>query len=592
MAVISIKNLVHKYKTHNTLTEKIESFTALDEVSLDVNRGEFIAILGHNGSGKSTLARHINCLLFPTEGKVFVNEKDTSLEDNVLSIRAEAGMVFQNPDNQIIATVVEEDVAFGPENIGVEPSEIKIRVDEALKSVNMQNFLKSSPNRLSGGQKQRIAIAGVLAMRPQCIILDEPTAMLDPIGRREVLDTIKKLNKEAGMTVILVTHHMDEVVDADRVIIMKDGRIAENGTPRELITNVDRMKELSLDVPQVTEISYLICKNLPDFGISLTNAEFHRSMLMFKNVSDRLYRSMLPMRKKIDFFSKQKNGEPILSLSNVSYVYDENTVFSKKVLKNIKLDIYEKEYLAVIGHTGSGKSTLMQLLDSLIKPSDGRVFYHGEDVWAEGYDRRLIRNGVGLVFQYPDHQLFEMSVLKDVMFGPRNQGLDDGEAELRAKEALELVGVSESEWNKSPFDLSGGQKKRVTIAGVLAMKPEVIILDEPTAGLDPLGRDEILGAVYDIYEKIGISVVLVSHSMEDVAKYADRIVVMDDGSIIFDDLPVNVFNNEKKLERVGLSVPQINSALRSLAATDPYVDADVITTEAYINKAEILKEFR
>ncbi len=592
MAIVSIKNLVHKYKTHNTVTDETEDFTAVDGVSLEVNKGEFIAILGHNGSGKSTLARHINCLLFPTEGKVYVNEKDTSLEDNVLSIRTEAGMVFQNPDNQIVATVVEEDVAFGPENIGIETSEIRIRVDEALRSVNMQNFLKSSPNRLSGGQKQRVAIAGVLAMRPQCIILDEPTAMLDPEGRKEVLNTIKKLNKENGMTVILVTHHMDEVVDADRLIVMKEGRIAENGTPRELIADVERMKELSLDVPQVTEISYLICKNLPDFGICLTNAEFHRSMMMFKNVSDRLYRSMIPLRKKIENFSKKEDGEPILSLNNVSYVYDEKTIFSNKVLKNINLNIYRNEYLAVIGHTGSGKSTLIQQLNSLIKPSEGRVFYHDDDIWSEGYDRKHVRNGVGLVFQYPDHQLFEMSVLKDVMFGPVNQGFDSETAEMRAIEALKLVGVDESVWNKSPFDLSGGQKKRVSIAGVLAMKPEIIILDEPTAGLDPLGRNEILEAIYDIYKKTAISVVLVSHSMEDVAKYADRIVVMDGGAILFDDLPVNVFNNEKELKKAGLSVPQINSALRRLGATDPYVDTDVITMEAYISKAEILKEFR
>ena len=248
---------------------------ALDEVSFEVKKGEFVAILGHNGSGKSTVAKHMNALLSPTEGAVFVNDMDTKDEEHLWDIRRSAGMVFQNPDNQIVATVVEEDVAFGPENIGVPTEEIWKRVEESLEAVGMTAYRNHSPNKLSGGQKQRVAIAGIMAMRPDCIILDEPTAMLDPVGRKEVMRTVHELNKIEGVTVLLITHYMDEVIDADRVLVMDGGKVVMQGTPREIFSQVDRLKEYRLDVPQVTELAYELKKQgvpLPD-GI-LTVDEF------------------------------------------------------------------------------------------------------------------------------------------------------------------------------------------------------------------------------------------------------------------------------------------------------------------------------
>lgn len=248
---------------------------ALDEVSFEVKKGEFVAILGHNGSGKSTVAKHINALLAPTEGAVLVNDMDTQEEEHLWDIRRSAGMVFQNPDNQIIATVVEEDVAFGPENIGIPTEEIWRRVEDSLTAVGMTAYRTHSPNKLSGGQKQRVAIAGIMAMRPDCIILDEPTAMLDPVGRKEVMKTVHELNKIEGVTILLITHYMDEVIDADRVIVMDGGKIVMQGTPREIFSQVDRLKEYRLDVPQVTELAYELKKQgvpMPD-GI-LTVEEF------------------------------------------------------------------------------------------------------------------------------------------------------------------------------------------------------------------------------------------------------------------------------------------------------------------------------
>lgn len=258
MGIIKAKQLVHEYIRRDEEGNVESISTALDHVDLDVAQGQFIAVLGHNGSGKSTLAKHINALLMPTEGSLWVDGKDVSQEENVLDVRQTAGMVFQNPDNQIIASVVEEDVAFGPENIGVPTDEIWQRVEESLKSVGMLKYRHHSPNKLSGGQKQRIAIAGVVAMQPKCIVLDEPTAMLDPNGRKDVIRTAHELNRKKDVTIILITHYMEEVVDADRVFVMDKGKVVMQGTPREIFSQVGKLKDYRLDVPQMTILADLL----------------------------------------------------------------------------------------------------------------------------------------------------------------------------------------------------------------------------------------------------------------------------------------------------------------------------------------------
>ena len=265
--MIKIQKLIHDYIKRDDEGNVAGTVRAINGVDLHVEPGQFIAVLGHNGSGKSTLAKHLNALLFPTEGAVWVDGLNTRDEKNLWEIRREAGMVFQNPDNQIIAQVVEEDVGFGPENIGVPTEEIWTRVEESLKTVGMLEHRKKSPNRLSGGQKQRVSIAGVIAMEPKCIIFDEPTAMLDPNGRKEVIKAAKKLNKEKGITVILITHYMEEVIVADKIFVMNHGEVAMQGTPREIFSQVERMKELQLDVPQVTLLGHelrLAGLNIPD----------------------------------------------------------------------------------------------------------------------------------------------------------------------------------------------------------------------------------------------------------------------------------------------------------------------------------------
>ncbi len=267
MGIIRAAKLIFEYISKDEEDNVDEVSRAINNLDLDIKEGDFVAILGHNGSGKSTFAKHINAILLPTEGTVWVSGMDTADDSSLLNIRKTVGMVFQNPDNQIIGNIVEEDVAFGPENIGVETAQIWKRVDESLKAVGMTAYRLKSPNKLSGGQKQRVAMAGIMAMKPKCIVLDEPTAMLDPNGRKEVIDTVRKLNKQENITVLLITHYMEEVVKADRVIVMDGGNIVMDGTPKEIFSHVDELKKYRLDVPQVTELAYELKKsglNLPE----------------------------------------------------------------------------------------------------------------------------------------------------------------------------------------------------------------------------------------------------------------------------------------------------------------------------------------
>ena len=273
MSILKIKDLVHKYVTYGDTEEDKQEIAAIDHIDINVEKGEFVAILGKNGSGKSSLAKHINGLLMPTEGTVYIKGMDTKDESTLLKVRQSAGIVFQNPDNQIVATIVEEDVAFGPENLGIPPAEIRRRVDEALEAVDMTAYRLHSPSQLSGGQKQRVAIAGIIAMRPDCIVLDEPTAMLDPKGRKEVMDTIQHLKKQYGITIVLITHYMEEAAQADRVVVMNDGTILYDDRPEQVFSHVEALQAIGLDVPQVTELTYLLRKAGMDLPAQIIREE-------------------------------------------------------------------------------------------------------------------------------------------------------------------------------------------------------------------------------------------------------------------------------------------------------------------------------
>ena len=592
MGIIKAAKLAYDYLRYGEEGEEPEVNRAIDDVDLDVEEGQFIAILGHNGSGKSTLAKHINGLLVPSEGTLWVDHMDTSSLDDIWKIRQKAGMVFQNPDNQIIGTVVEEDVGFGPENLGVPTDDIWKRVDESLEAVGMAAYRHHSPNKLSGGQKQRVAIAGVMAMRPKCIVLDEPTAMLDPNGRKEVLKAVRELNQKEKVTVILITHYMEEVVFADDVYVMDSGHVVMHGTPREIFSQVDELKKYRLDVPQVTLLAYELHK---------TGLAIPEGILTIPELVDALDRKDLQVPEGWEKIEKKDHastgdltfkgmewektdeqpqcGAESIRLEHVYYTYSPGTAYEMHALKDINLEIPQGQFVGIIGHTGSGKSTLIQHFNGLVRPTQGHIYFEGQDIWAERFPLRGLRSQVGLVFQYPEHQLFETDVLTDVCFGPKNQNLTQEECEERAKEALTHVGLDESFYAKSPFELSGGQKRRVAIAGVLAMNPKVLILDEPTAGLDPQGRDEILDQIASLHETRGITIILVSHSMEDIAKYVDRIIVMNHGEKTYDDVPKKVFAHYKELEKIGLAAPQITYIMHALAEKGMEVDTSATTVE-------------
>lgn len=551
--IIRLENVHFQYER-----EGDAPIQALRGVDLAIQPGEYVVILGHNGSGKSTLAKHLNALLLPTQGDVWVNGWNTRDPDRVRDVRVTVGMVFQSPDNQIVATVVEEDVAFGPENMGLPHGEIVRRVDWALEQVKMSAYRYRPPHRLSGGQKQRVAIAGMLAMRPKVLVLDESTAMLDPIGRQDILDIAHRLNRKEGVTVVAITHFMEEAVDADRLIVMAEGRIQLQGTPREVFRQVDRLRELHMDAPPITRLALALNQLHPHFpGDLLTVEEFVRAM-------QRHARAAAP-----PLFSPNGHpppaGEKVIQYDRVGRYYMRGTPLEVKAIEGVTMHVQRGEILGIIGHTGSGKSTIIQHANALLRPHEGRVTVFGQDTRDKGVDVREIRRRVGMAFQQPEIQLFERYVGDDVAFGPRNLGLSREEVRERVREAMEAMGLDfEAFKDRMTFSLSGGEMRRVALAGILALKPEVLVLDEPTAGLDPHGREQLLAKILSWRAK-GATLVMVSHNMENLAELADRLYVAARGSIIMDGSPADIFSQVEALQSEGLNAPVVTLVMQALA---------------------------
>ena len=582
--MINIENVVHKYKVWEGDESRL--LTALDHISFEVEEGGFVALLGANGCGKSTMARHMNALLLPDEGKVTVDGMDTSDPGKTNMIRRKVGMVFQDPDNQIIGTSVEEDVAFGPENRAFPPEDIRRYVADSLKAVGLFSERKSSPVHLSGGQKQRVAVAGVLATDNSCIVLDEPTAMLDPGSRREFTETLEKL-RSMGKTIVLITHHTDEVTGADVIVGMKDGRVIAKSSPSEFFGNRKLIQELRMDVPASVEIG----RSLADMGL-IPEGVYLSPEILCQTVMCAWEKGGSPRPEmsgdapQTAFSEKnrdcsgccdirndsrnetrsefQNDAPPLMQLQEVSFSYEQGTAREKSVLKNITLDIRKGEFAALVGSSGSGKTTMVKLLNGLLKASSGRIFFEGEDIYGKNYQLRGLRKKVGVIFQNPEQQLFCKTVLSDVEFGPLHMGMSRDESNEAARHALELVGITEDKFQMNPLDLSGGQKKRVAIAGVLAMRPSVLIMDEPAAGLDPGSRDQIFQMIQKIRREEGTTVVLISHDMDEVARWADRVMVLHHGTIEADGRPEDVFQEEKLLEDTGVDLPQPGKIMRLL----------------------------
>lgn len=553
---------------------------SLDNVSFELFPGEHVCVLGANGSGKSTLASVLAGLAAPDAGSVeLVGNKvcrDGHADfDAYRQARKSLGLVFQNPDDQLVTSVVADDVAFGPENLGVAPEVIDKRVERELKRVAMSDYAQADPARLSGGQKQRVAIAGALAMEPQLLVLDEPGALLDVRGRTSIMRVIKRLHG-AGVAIVHVTHFMDEALAADRVLIMSHGRIAREGTPQDVFA--EPLNNLGLEAPFAARLS----ERLQQKGVPITWTCQENTLVqeLAALASKRLHASVAnnslpevmpqtPVKPTFPTSSAQqstdKNNDLAVLCDHVSYSYAPNGAQGHhRALDDVSFAVPAGTTCAIVGQTGSGKSTLLRLLCALEKPDEGRVVVLGIET-ARKRNRRRLYGHIGYVMQRPERQLFAQTVFEDVAFGPNNLKLSQEEIQQRAGRALELVGLSNRK-DASPFELSGGQRRLCALAGILAMEPTVLLLDEPTAGLDPHGRHELETILKRVHES-GVTLITVTHSMDDAAQ-ADQVVVLDRSRVLMNGTPEQVFSvdNQALLKESGLGLPHALSCNLSLQA--------------------------
>ena len=423
----------------------------LDDISFKIKQGDFVSIVGKNGSGKSVLVQHINGLLLPTSGDVFVDNINTKCKSRIYDIRQKIGFMFQDPDNQIVAGTVEEDIAFGLSNLGIERAIMRQKVDEILNKLDIYKYRTCDVNKLSGGIKQKLILAGMLVMNAECFVLDEPTSMLDSESCQNIMNDLIKLNKEENKTLILITHHLDEAKLANRIFLLESGKLRENENElvdKYFVTNYD-----------------------------------------FSSIED--------CGKKVI------NNDVILETKNLYFRYTKKDPY---VIENLNTKILKGEILEITGKNGSGKSTFVHILKGILEKTSGQIFFCGKNA-----SRKILNKNVGIVFQIPDNQLFEETVLKDVSFGPRNMGLSKEEATQRAIEALNIVGFNEKFFNYSPFMLSGGMKRLVSIASTIAMNPEILIFDEPTACLDFYENEKFLNLMIKLNRKYYKTIIIINH---------------------------------------------------------------------------------
>lgn len=528
--MIKIRDLTFEYFDRDEYGNLTEMINAIRGIQFDAEPGEFIVVAGVNGSGKSTFAKILNRLLLPIEGSVFVDAFDAMQEENVLPIRKLVGMVFQNPDDQLIGSVIEEDVAFGAENIGVPHTELVERVEVAMKQVGLTAGMRIA--ELSGGGKQKAAIAGVLAMNPKYMVLDEATSMLDAKSRYEILMLLKQLQKQ-GITIILITHLMEELLLADRIYVMHEGRLCMKGSRRAIFSDADALQSYGLEQPCTIRLAHLLYKHDCIRTADLYSVEEIATRIFQEHPSAFLKEKTM---EENYVRPKAKTLSQAILFQHVSLLYGE-----KPILKDISLAIEKGSYTALIGPSGAGKTTLLEMIPALRKPTAGSIFVDGIEITEPNVKLLDLRKKVGFMFQYPEQQLFAKNVYEDVVFGPRNLGVSEVEAEKRAYEAIKLVGLPQDVYDLPMDKLSGGQRRRVALAGVLAMQPEYLILDEPLAGLDPVGRKSMLELLRALHKEAGITIVVVSHDAEAVAEDAEQVFYIEFGKLMASGRPEDVF---------------------------------------------------
>ena len=515
-----------------------------------------VALVGANGSGKTTLARHLNALLLPTSGNVHINGLNTRDPATHHQIRADVGMVFQHPEDQIVATIVEEDVAFGPENLCRLPSVIREQVEEALSIVNMTENRHRQPHLLSAGQMQRVAQAGVLAMQPRCIVFDEPTAMLDPVGRRDVMRRMAELNR-MGITIIFITHFMDEVMRAQRALLLNKGHLVFDGDPQSLFSDTDLISSSGLERPVINHF----IETFPSVFPGITSPVGDLNSLL-KNIPTYSGKSQLP---KIKCAPSTEIQPSEIIVRNLNHVYMADTPLAHRSLNNVSMEVKKNIPHGLIGATGSGKSTLLQHLNGLYRPQQGSVQVGPFDLNAGDLDVKGLRRYTGLVFQNPELYFFEQYVGDEIAFGPKlimgKEGLRD-----RVRWAMEMVGLDFEDFKDRICNtLSGGEQRKVALASALATRPSLLILDEPTAGLDPVSRRNLLTNLLQLQTE-DVQVLFSSHNMDDIVEMVQNLTILSKGHSLV-TLPIyEAFKNRETLLGAGLEQPatiRLAQALRN-----------------------------
>ncbi|HJX24115.1 MAG TPA: energy-coupling factor transporter ATPase [Candidatus Bathyarchaeia archaeon] len=546
--IISVKDLSFSYPN---------GAKALKNINFDVERGEFIVIMGPNGAGKSTLCMTMNGIVpnvveGEKSGIVTVCGLKTD-EHPVYELAQKVGMALQDPETQILCPDVETEVAFGPENLGIPREEIIERTSYVLKAVRLEGMLDRSPNEMSGGQKQRLALAAVLAMRPDVLVLDEPTSQMDPIGSTEVLSVVRDLNKKYGVTIVMAEHKSEEVAEiADRIILLNDGEMIASGDPHEVFSKIDLLDKIEVKVPPVTRLGFELRKK--GFKIDKLPITLQEAVADIPKPHKRRAHSTQPAAGATAV--SEEGRSPILETRNLSHTYPGNVL----ALKDINVRIYDGEFVGIIGQNGAGKTTLVKHFVGLLKPTTGQVLVYGDD--SKKFTTGEIAKRVGLILQNPDHQLFALSVKEEVEFGPKNLLLSKEEIDKRVDSALKSVGLENSK-NVYPLRLSFADRRKLTVAAVLAMEPKIIILDEPTTAQDYKGRYEITDLAKNLNDK-GHTVIMITHDMDLVAKYAKRTVVMGLGEILLDGPTEEVFSQTGILEKTYLKPPQITQLAQTM----------------------------
>ncbi len=556
MTLIELNQVTHAYPLHGAAP-----IPALRGITLHIDEGEFVAVVGANGSGKSTLARHLNALQLPDQGTVHIAGKDTRDPAQHPEIRRTVGIVFQHPENQMIATTVEEDVAFGPENLGLPSDEIQARVRESLQAVELWEARARPPTMLSAGQIQRVALAGVLAMRPRCILFDEVTAMLDPAGRQATRAMMRRLHRE-GLTVITITHFMEEAAEAERIIVLDQGRVALDASPDVVFSDPRRLHVLGLALPPITQLAHTLSPYIPSLPPNILTRQALIEALPPHSQNLASHSPPLISRSPRPDVPKP----PLLSVQGLAHTYMEGTPLAHTALHAVTLDVATGTAHGLLGATGAGKSTLMQHLNGLLRPQRGKVRVGEFDLNDPDVDVRAVRRFAGLCFQMPEMQIFEQYVGDEIAYGPRLLGLSRPDLRARVRWAMELVGLDfETFKDRLTFTLSGGERRKVALASTLALQPEVLLLDEPTAGLDPVSHHDLLGHLQQFLDQ-GMTLVLSSHQMEDLAALTGELTVLHQGTTALSGPIGEIFAQQAHLRALGLDVPVVTQLAEALRA--------------------------